>query len=199
MAGLGSYVDWHTAALPVGLRQRLALGCALIHQPQVLFLDEPTSGVDPIGRQQFWDVLFTLTREEGVTALVSTHYMSEAEHCDQLGLMFAGRLVAHATPATLKQDVEAKAGQLLEISNDNPSQALTLLTQTGFAEPILFGNRIRLLSQQSALDKRRITDLLSANSISVTAITRQELSMEDVFVYWVRELEQQARTMASAA
>ena len=199
MAGLGNYVDWRTAALPVGLRQRLALGCALIHQPQVLFLDEPTSGVDPIGRQQFWDILFMLTREEGITALVSTHYMSEAEHCDQLGLMFAGRLVAHASPSTLKQDVETKAGQLLEIGTDQPTQALSLLTRTGFTEPILFGNRVRVLSQQAAVDEQRIVDLLSTDGITVTAITHQELSMEDVFVYRVRELEHQAQATSVAA
>lgn len=199
MAGLGRYVDWRTADLPVGLRQRLALGCALIHQPQVLFLDEPTSGVDPIGRQQFWDVLYTLAREEGVTALVSTHYMSEAEHCDQLGLMFGGKLVAHDSPSALKQQVEAKAGQLLEFSSDQPSQALALLTQTGFAEPTLFGKRVHVLSRQADVDSQRIADLLGANRIQVAAIRRRELSMEDVFVFWVRDLEQQAKTRGLAA
>lgn len=199
MAGLGRYVDWRTADLPVGLRQRLALGCALIHQPQVLFLDEPTSGVDPIGRQKFWDVLFSLAREEGVTALVSTHYMSEAEHCDQLGLMFGGKLVAHAPPSALKQQVETRAGQLLEINVDQPTHALTVLTQAGFAEPALFGKQVHVLSRQPARDQQNITRLLSTNHIAVSSIRQSELSMEDVFVYWVRELEQQAQKVASAA
>ena len=147
----------------------------------------------------FGKFYYTLTREEGVTALVSTHYMSEAEHCDQLGLMFSGRLVAHAAPAMLKQEVENKAGKLLEISSDKPTQALTLMVQSGFAEPILFGNRIRVLSQQPTLDMQRITDLLSAKNISVSAITQQEFSMEDVFVYWVRTLERQAQARANVA
>jgi ABC-type multidrug transport system ATPase subunit len=96
--------------LPMGLRQRLALGCALVHRPEILFLDEPTSGVDPIGRRRFWEILMRLTRDEGVAALVTTHYMSEAEHCDRLGLMYAGRLAADATPGDLRREVSAEIG-----------------------------------------------------------------------------------------
>ncbi|MDE3050337.1 MAG: ABC transporter ATP-binding protein, partial [Nitrospirota bacterium] len=94
MAGLKGYEASLTGRLPMGVRQRLALGCALVHQPRVLFLDEPTSGVDPIGRRHFWDILSRLAREEGVAILITTHYMSEAEHCDNLALMYAGRIVA---------------------------------------------------------------------------------------------------------
>jgi ABC-2 type transport system ATP-binding protein len=98
MAGLAGFENDAAGRLPMGLRQRLALGCALVHEPQVLFLDEPTSGVDPIGRRMFWDILFHLSRREGVAILVTTHYMSEAEHCDHLALMYAGRVVADASP-----------------------------------------------------------------------------------------------------
>jgi ABC-type multidrug transport system ATPase subunit len=96
--------------LPMGLRQRLALGCALLHEPPVLFLDEPTSGVDPLGRRRFWQILQQLAREDGVAILITTHYMSEAEHCDRVGLMHAGRLVELETPAAMKHALEVETG-----------------------------------------------------------------------------------------
>jgi len=110
MAGLGGREDMRAEKLPVGLRQRLALGCALVHRPEVLFLDEPTSGVDPIGRRLFWDILLHLTRVDGAALLFTTHYMSETERCDRLGLMHAGRLIADAPPDELKRAVAAEAG-----------------------------------------------------------------------------------------
>ena len=99
MAGLRGVEDRLAGSLPMGIRQRLALGCALVHRPGVLFLDEPTSGVDPIGRRRFWEILVRLARSDGVAILVTTHYMSEAEHCDHLALMYAGRMIADASPA----------------------------------------------------------------------------------------------------
>jgi ABC-2 type transport system ATP-binding protein len=133
MAGLRPYANALTAGLPMGLRQRLALGCALIHRPSVLFLDEPTSGVDPLGRRAFWDVLFRLSREEKVTILVTTHYMSEAEHCDHIALMYAGRVVADASPEQLKQNVQSEAGQLLRISGADSARLAEVLQGEGFA------------------------------------------------------------------
>jgi ABC-2 type transport system ATP-binding protein len=111
MAGLEGREDTLTDDLPMGLRQRLALGCALVHRPEIVFLDEPTSGVDPIGRRRFWDILTRLTREDGIAALVTTHYMSEAEHCDRLGLMYAGRMAADAAPGELRRQVAAELGR----------------------------------------------------------------------------------------
>jgi ABC-2 type transport system ATP-binding protein len=108
--GLRSHRGDLARDLPMGLRQRLALGCALLHRPSVLFLDEPTSGVDPIGRRRFWDILFGLAREDGVAILVTTHYMSEAEQCDRVALMYAGRLVDAAPPAALKRAAAATLG-----------------------------------------------------------------------------------------
>ncbi len=110
MAGLVGREDARAEALPVGLRQRLALGCALVHRPEILFLDEPTSGVDPLGRRRFWDVLRHLTRVEGAALLFTTHDMSEAGRCDRLGLMHAGRLIANAAPDELRRAVAADAG-----------------------------------------------------------------------------------------
>jgi len=189
MAGLSRYLDWRTASLPVGMRQRLALGCALLHRPRVLFLDEPTSGVDPIGRQQFWDVLFELSREDGVAVLVTTHYMSEAEHCDRLALMYDGRLVADASPEAMKQEVEQRAGHLLQITAEDSAGALRQIKQTGIGEPMLFGKRIHVLSQNPETDRQKITGALQAAAIK-SSVEPRTLSMEDVFVYWVTQLEQ---------
>jgi ABC-2 type transport system ATP-binding protein len=109
MGGLTGHEHDATGSLPIGLRQRLALGCALLHRPQVLFLDEPTAGVDPAGRRQFWDILFRLAREDSVAILVTTHYMTEAEHCDKIALMHAGRIVASGSPDELKSSLVAEA------------------------------------------------------------------------------------------
>ncbi len=103
--------------LPMGLRQRLALGCALLHRPHVLFLDEPTSGVDPLGRRRFWDILLQLARRDGVAILITTHYMSEAEHCDRVGLMHGGRLVELASPADMKRSLEAEVGHPVSLED----------------------------------------------------------------------------------
>jgi ABC-2 type transport system ATP-binding protein len=110
MAGLEGREHTWAEALPMGLRQRLALGCALVHRPGILFLDEPTSGVDPIGRRRFWDILQRLAREDGVAVLVTTHDMLEVEHCDRVGLMYAGRLIADDSPAALRGRVGAAIG-----------------------------------------------------------------------------------------
>ena len=126
IAGLADVTGQLAGSLPMGIRQRLALGCALVHQPGVLFLDEPTSGVDPVGRRHFWDILVHLARVEQVAILVTTHYMSEAEHCDHLALMYAGRVIADDSPANMIQALQNEAGQLLDITTDNPLAALSL-------------------------------------------------------------------------
>lgn len=192
MAGLGDVLDRRTGSLAVGMRQRLALGCALIHSPSVLFLDEPTSGVDPIGRQQFWEVLFKLSREEGVAVLVTTHYMSEAEHCDRLALMHAGRVAVEATPEAMKQNVQRREGRVLQINADDPVHALTLLERAGFEAPALFGRHLHIMSREPVTDRGRISSILAEQGIECS-IRSPELSMEDVFVHWVTRLEQEAQ------
>ena len=193
MAGLRGHEADSTASLPMGLRQRLALGCALVHRPQVLFLDEPTSGVDPVGRRQFWDILFSLSREQGVAILVTTHYMSEAEHCDHLALMYAGRIVADASPLEMKRDVESAAGRLLEITTSSPYPVVAELKKLGFDAPALFGKRIHLMSRNADADIERIPRLLAATGLPDVGVRLQPLSMEDVFVYRVTSLEARER------
>jgi len=189
MAGLRPFGKVLTGSLPMGLRQRLALGCALIHRPQVLFLDEPTSGVDPVGRRAFWEVLFQLSREENVTILVTTHYMSEAEHCDHIALMYSGRVVADASPDKLKADVEAEAGKLVEIQTSDPQAALDLLQSAGYSSAALFGAQLHVLLPNLESDTKNITDLLTP--LGMFRLSPRKLSMEDVFVHIVTRLEAQ--------
>lgn len=189
MAGLQQQRGVRAASLPMGQRQRLALGCALVHRPRVLFLDEPTSGVDPIGRRSFWEILYRLSREEKVAILVTTHYMSEAEHCDHLALMYAGRVVADDSPAGMKAAVEKEAGRLLEITAPQPQAALDTLIQAGFANASLFGKLLHVLCPDADQDSLQIAELLAAAGQPGVTIEPQPLSMEDVFVYRVTALE----------
>jgi ABC-type multidrug transport system ATPase subunit len=189
MAELAGHEDHQTEALPMGVRQRLALGCALVHSPRILFLDEPTSGVDPIGRRRFWDILFRLSRHEMVSILITTHYMGEAEHCDHLALMYGGKVVADASPEEMKNRLARQAGQLLEVKTDNPLPAMNVLRESGFEGVSIHGRQIHLLARDPRAAERRIRELLAQRSISLLAISEQPLSMEDVFVYQVMNLE----------
>jgi ABC-2 type transport system ATP-binding protein len=196
MAGLKGYESSLTGRLPMGVRQRLALGCALVHHPRVLFLDEPTSGVDPIGRRHFWDILSKLARDEGVAILVTTHYMSEAEHCDHLALMYAGRIVADGSPADMKRSVEKEAGHLFEVVADDPGKAVLELRRAGFADAALYGTRIHLFCRDPVRDKDSACEALESSGVKVTSVTMRPLSLEDVFVYKVMALERQDRAAA---
>lgn len=181
--GLREFKTSRSGDLPLGLRQRLALGCALVHQPRVLFLDEPTSGVDPLGRRTIWDLLFRLSREQGVAILVTTHYMSEAEHCDQLALMHAGRVVADASPGELRRSLTEEAGQLFELTEPDLDGTMSKLRASGF-EPTAHGRKIHLFSKQPDADGRKVLDLLPNAELRPV-----ELTMEDVFVYRMTQLE----------
>ena len=195
MAGLSGYESSLTHSLPMGVRQRLALGCALVHSPRVLFLDEPTSGVDPIGRRHFWEILTRLAREGGVAILITTHYMSEAEHCDNLALMYAGRIVAEGSPEDMKCQVEEVAGRLFEVVVDQPRRALVHLQQTGFHGAALFGTKLHLFCRDPLRDKASACQALEGSGVRVTSVNERPLSLEDVFVYRVMALE---RTETSA-
>ena len=199
MAGLSGHETDSTASLPMGLRQRLALGCALVHRPDVLFLDEPTSGVDPVGRRQFWDILFRLSRQEGVAMLVTTHYLSEAEHCDHLALMYDGRIVADAPPERMKSDVEMEAGRLVEVTAAQLFLARKALAEAGFQDPVFFGKRIHLLSRSAEADLLRIPTVLSTAGIAGATATLRPLSMEDAFVYRVTALQAKERVRTAGA
>lgn len=197
MAGLAGYESNLTGRLPMGVRQRLALGCALVHRPRVLFLDEPTSGVDPIGRRHFWDILSRLSRENGVAILITTHYMSEAEYCNRLALMYAGRVVAEGSPGEMKRQVEQEAGHLLAVIADQPGKALRYLQRAGFHGAALFGTRIHFFSRDPVRDAQYAREALATSGVTIKSVTTRPLGLEDVFVYKVMALEEQERVSRS--
>jgi ABC-2 type transport system ATP-binding protein len=145
MAGLQEHRRSRTGLLAGGWKQRLALGCAILHEPPILFLDEPTSGVDPASRRRFWDLIYELSGR-GVTVFVTTHYMDEAEYCDRLGLIYRGELIALGTPRELKE--HGLAGGVLEIACDRPQDALAVVEAVpGVREAALFGRGLHAAAE----------------------------------------------------
>lgn len=183
-------------SLPMGQRQRLALACALIHQPDVLFLDEPTSGVDPIGRMRFWDILYALARRDRVALLVTTHYMTEAEQCDHICLMYAGRIVADATPDQLKSDLARSDGLPFEITVDHRQKAISALRDAGFPSAGLAGSGVRLIDKDEATLPQRLVRALRPVGLEASGLSKRPITMEDVFVQTITRLE--AATTATA-
>ena len=142
MAGLTEHRHSRTSILSGGWKQRLALGCAVLHEPPIIFLDEPTSGVDPISRRQFWDLIYELS-EKGVTIFVTTHYMEEAEYCDRLGLIFRGELIALGTPEFLK--TEQMQDDVLEVRSSHPQEAMDAISGlSDVKEVALFGKNLHV-------------------------------------------------------
>ena len=172
-----------TDQLPLGWKQRLALGCALVHEPPILFLDEPTSGVDPVARRRFWDLVTELAAQ-GTTVFVSTHYMEEAEYCHRLALMNRGRLIALDTPRALRTRV---AEPILEVKTDDAPRAIELLaTSEGVLDAAMFGRTLHVTVREKREGERVIRDALSAAGRRVDHVGTIEPSLEDVFVSLVR-------------
>jgi ABC-2 type transport system ATP-binding protein len=184
MAGLEGEEQRLAAELPLGWKQRLALGCAVLHHPEVLFLDEPTSGVDPLARRDFWDLIRALAAR-GTTVLVSTHYMEEAEHCHRLILMNRGRLIAEGTPASLRASL-AEPILALEVE-DAPRAVEALQGEPGVIEAALFGRALHVVVSNGDEAAHALPALLSARGHSVGAVRRVQPSLEDVFVSLVRQ------------
>jgi ABC-2 type transport system ATP-binding protein len=180
MSNLKGQEDLITGTLPGGWKQRLALGCAVLHQPPILFLDEPTSGVDPISRRQFWDLIQRMA-EDGVTVFVTTHYMEEAEYCNRLALIFRGKMVALGTPSELKRD--SMKGELLLIECDPLGPAVEALQSApGIIDAAVFGNALHLVVEDAATAEPRIAAFLKAHDVTVTRIEKIRPTLEDVFV-----------------
>ena len=184
--GLEPFADRLTESLPLGMRQRLALACALIHEPPVLFLDEPTSGVDPLARRQFWDLVHTLARQGEVTVLVSTHYMDEAEHCDRLGFMQGGRLIAVGAPAELRAQAEKRGGPLGVVQTPHFAPVFQLL-HAAFPHAMLYGRLIQWQSAQPQEDRQRVQELLTRETLDAY-LSEQALSIEDTFVHFIEHV-----------
>ncbi|WP_457568933.1 ATP-binding cassette domain-containing protein [Desulfurobacterium sp.] len=183
LVGLEKYRDTIVEDLPLGIKQRLALMCAVIHGPAVLFLDEPTSGVDPAERDAFWQIIRFLAREIGVTIIVTTHYMDEAEYCDRILLMNRGKMIAFGTPSHLKLETLKKIGKIYEIKTEDPFSDVDKLLANGF-NAVLYGRRIRIYSKTSVSSED-----LKKVGVKVLRMKEAPISMEDVFVYAVREHE----------
>jgi ABC-2 type transport system ATP-binding protein len=180
MANLKGQENLITGTLPGGWKQRLALGCAVLHKPPVIFLDEPTSGVDPITRRQFWELIHQMA-EEGVTVFVTTHYMEEAEYCNRLALIFRGKIVALGTPSELKRDF--MKGELLLVECDPLGTAVEALQSApGVMDAAVFGNALHLVVKDAAVAIPQLRSYLAGHNIAVTRMEKIRPSLEDVFV-----------------
>jgi ABC-2 type transport system ATP-binding protein len=172
-----------TDTLPLGWKQRLALGCAMIHEPPILFLDEPTSGVDPLARRRFWDVIDDMSGQ-GTTVFVSTHYMEEAEYCHRLALLNRGRLIALDSPHGLRSRV---VEPILEVwTDDAPGAVEALVGAPGVLEAAMFGRTLHVTVENEHSGANRIRSALAAAGHTPDDIRPVEPSLEDVFVSLVR-------------
>jgi ABC-2 type transport system ATP-binding protein len=185
MAGLTDKRSLLTRALAGGWKQRLALGCAVLHEPPIVFLDEPTSGVDPLSRRQFWDLIAQMSHR-GTTVFVTTHYMEEAEYCDELALIYRGRMIAKGKPAELKTLIPE---DILELRVDRPFEALEQLEASGLVKDVaLFGDTLHAVVGDAAADGAAVGTFLAERGFVAQGITQVLPSMEDVFVSLI-ELE----------
>jgi ABC-2 type transport system ATP-binding protein len=180
MAGLSEKRRTKTGLLPGGWKQRLALGCAVLHEPPVLFLDEPTSGVDPSARRGFWELIYGMA-ERGVTVFVTTHYMEEAEYCDRLALISRGQLIAVGAPAELKE--RFMRDHVLEVSCEDPQEAREAAERApGVKEAAIFGNRLHVVVADPQTAGAALSAALASAGITATGIRPIVPSLEDVFV-----------------
>ena len=181
IAGLKGKEKVLTASLPGGIKQRLALGTAVIHKPGIVFLDEPTSGVDPISRRAFWDLINSLS-EAGTTVFVTTHYLEEAEFCGNIILINAGKLIAEGNSKELKS--KYLTNTILEIECAPVIDSLSLLEKAPFVdETSIFGNQIHIIVNDKYSGKEQIKSLLEAKNITVKSIESIIPSLEDVFIH----------------
>ena len=182
LVGLKGHEKTLTRDMSTGWRQRLSLGIALVHEPKLLFLDEPTSGVDPTARRAFWDLIYELA-EGGVTILVTTHYMDEAEYCERVGVMRDGKLLAMDTPTNLKKSIIT--GDVWEVYAQPLESGLEILSAMPGVDRVgLAGDHLRVIS--SKVRKTAMQSLLSREGLSVEKIERGEPTLEDVFLALAR-------------
>jgi ABC-2 type transport system ATP-binding protein len=182
LADLVGREDVLAARLSGGYRQRLALACALVHAPRLVFLDEPTAGVDPVSRRTFWELIQRLA-DGGVTIVVTTHYMDEAEHCDRLGFIYQGKLIAQGTPDAIKREAFRKP--VFQLATADPARAADLLADWAAAEEVVrYGKHIRVVAATEDLTAEAVRAQLASAGIAV-AVERVEPSVEDLFVSFV--------------
>jgi drug efflux transport system ATP-binding protein len=190
MAGLAERRDSMTSILAGGWKQRLALGCAILHEPPILFLDEPTSGVDPIARRSFWSLIYQLSAA-GHTVFVSTHYMDEAEYCHRLALMNRGKIVALGAPAELKREMQRHC--ILSLETSDPLESMKALEgEPGIVDIAVFGAGLHVRAEEASVATARIRQVLSQRQIRIDLLEVIPPSMEDVFVSLIEDQERSA-------
>ncbi len=190
MAGLQNHRRARTSELSGGWKQRLALGCAVLHEPPILFLDEPTSGVDPNSRRQFWDLIYALSAQ-GVTVFVTTHYMEESEYCDRLGIIYRGELIALGTPRSLKTEHMSEA--VLELDCDRPFEAMTAIERLPEVKEVaLYGKGLHAVAVDEAAAARAIRATLTAGGFRLERLERITPTLEDVFVSLIEARDREA-------
>jgi ABC-2 type transport system ATP-binding protein len=196
MAGLKGKGSLMTRDLSGGWKQRLALGCAILHEPEILFLDEPTSGVDPVSRREFWDLIFALS-SQGVTVFVTTHYMDEAEHCHNLGLLYQGRLIAQGSPASLRANM--RLGSMTEVPVRDPLSALGLVEKLSEAIQVnIFGNKLHELVWDVDEGKSAIESALASDGLMTGPVRQVPISLEDLFMLFI-EMDETGRKERESA
>jgi ABC-2 type transport system ATP-binding protein len=193
MAGLRGRERGLTRTLAGGWKQRLALGCAVVHEPEIVFLDEPTGGVDPLSRRRFWELINSLS-ERGVTVLVTTHYLDEAEYCNDLRLIHAGRIVAGGSPGELK--TRYMLNPMLEVVTERPVEAMEALQ----GEPVvlgtsIFGTSLHVSVADRAGAERRVREVLQTAGLTVVKVESIRPTIEDVFI---SRIEAESRADAGA-
>ena len=186
--GLEPFASRLTRDLPVGLRQRISLLCAVLHRPATVFLDEPTSGVDPRARRLFWDLIQSLSRDGGITVIVSTHYMDEAAHCDRLGLMHQGRLIADGSPAELKERSRRRSGTVLAIRTADSRTAYHVLRRER-PHAALYGDHIRVRTFDPDGDLVTLAHVLARAGVGRIRIEPAPISMDEAFTDFVQTAE----------
>lgn len=185
--GLAEFKNYLVKDLPFGIRQRTALACAILHKPSILFLDEPTSGVDPVARRAFWELIYKLS-QEGTTVIVSTHYMDEAENCDRLALMNHGKLIALGEPEELKRESEKFSGALLQVKVSDFRKAYEVLEKI-LPEIALYGRKIFIRTFKPEITKEEISKLLMEKGISDFEIDKRDIPFQEVFVDFIKKSE----------
>lgn len=178
MAGLKDRRDAITKTLPGGFKQRLALGCAILHEPPIIFLDEPTSGVDPISRRNFWNLIYEMSKA-GITIFVTTHYMDEADYCNRLSLIYRGKVIAEGTPREMKEKYMTK--DILEIETERFVEAMESLNLKGI-ETSIFGGKLHSTVDNADRSIPEIKKILGELKIKVMRVEKIVPSLEDVFV-----------------
>jgi ABC-2 type transport system ATP-binding protein len=192
MANLKGQENLMTRTLPGGWKQRLALGCAVLHRPPIIFLDEPTSGVDPISRRRFWELIQQMATQ-GVTVFVTTHYMEEAEYCNRLALIFRGKIVALGTPSELKHN--SMRGELLLVECEPLGRTLEALQSApGVIDAAVFGNALHLSVEDAANSAPIVNSFLRERGLTPGKIEKIRPTLEDVFVSLTSESAAEART-----